>query len=195
MAVTEVKFLPKLMGGHVHVRVFVRTLPTSTWASSGELVLDKEEWERLCPAFEALTEAAQMPSEPGPSGLAIGRRYRNRHTGDVYLACEVVGSRWGERKVVLFGTTGLQAGRVFNPAHVEDNPSDWTMVGAPGQWGRELARLVRAATGGRIWSEQLGHLLPSVSEVEAEALVRVMQATEQAASRAPRRCRFCQMRS
>ncbi|MEO1715734.1 MAG: hypothetical protein AAFR76_01370 [Planctomycetota bacterium] len=43
----QVRWRYEVLGGHVHVRVFTRTLPTETWAKCGDLVFDEREWPTI----------------------------------------------------------------------------------------------------------------------------------------------------
>lgn len=42
---TQFKLVYERAGGHVHYSIFVRTLPTETWAKSGNGCLSLAEWE------------------------------------------------------------------------------------------------------------------------------------------------------
>ena len=39
------------LGGHIHCRVFTRTLPTETWAKCGDLVFAEDEWQAVSAIF------------------------------------------------------------------------------------------------------------------------------------------------
>lgn len=45
--IVQTKWKFKVLGGHVHVRVFVRTLPTETWAKCGNLTFSTDEWNSV----------------------------------------------------------------------------------------------------------------------------------------------------
>lgn len=44
---TTFRFTPQLIGGHVHVRVFVAPKPAATFASVGTLTMSDDDWNGL----------------------------------------------------------------------------------------------------------------------------------------------------